>query len=423
MRNRIFSKCDFLIPAEAELEKWSVIACDQFTSEIEYWDEVQNIVGDSPSTLRLMLPEAYLQRCDAEIEAEHIKQTMRQYVDEGVFQVVESSFIYVERILPSGRIRRGLIGALDLEQYEYARNADSLIRATEGAVPDRLPPRVLNRQNAPLEMPHVVVFIDDPEHTVIDPIIYKLNKPDRLYDFDLMMGGGHITGWRVCDKKADDVENALGLLGDPELLIEKYHIEGKTPVIFAVGDGNHSLAAARICWEQIRETLTEEERRSHPARYSMVELVNIHDTSIIFESIDRLILGTDTSRFFEKAHAYFAEVSGEEDTSYTIELHSCGRMEKITINGLDIAGLITACGHFARDYIKDFGGSIDYVHDNAAAELGVQAGNAGIVLPAMKKTELFPTIIRSGAFPRKSFSIGTAREKRYYLECRRIERV
>ena len=420
MSESVFSKCDFLLPAEAELVKWSTIACDQFSSEPEYWAQAEEIIGDSPSTLHLMLPEVRLPYCDSEAETLKIKQNMRDYLDNGIFKVVEDSFIYVERLLSSGSIRRGLIGTLDLENYEYLKTSTTLIRATEEAVPDRLPPRVMGRQGAPLDLPHIVVFIDDPEHTVIDPIIYAQEKPEMLYDFDLMLGGGHITGWRVCGNNAKDVECALERLGDPEVLMEKYNIPGMSPVTFAVGDGNHSLASARICWGKIRETLSPAERLTHPARYSMVELVNIHDSSIIFEPIHRIIFSTDTTHIFDEVRSRFAGLTGDSGKSYDVEFCTHERSEKFTVDGLNIAELIAICEELAQEYMRNFGGRIDYVHDNTAAQLGAQEGNIGILLPAMQKTELFPAIIRSGAFPRKSFSIGYAKDKRYYLECRKI---
>ena len=420
MSESVFSKCDFLLPAEAEFSKWSTIACDQFSSEPEYWAKVEEIIGECPSTLHLMLPEVRLPFCDYEAETRQIKQNMRDYLDNGIFKIVEDSFIYVERLLSSGSIRRGLIGTLDLEHYEYLKESTTLIRATEEAVPDRLPPRVMGKEGAPLDLPHVIVFIDDPDYTVIDPIIYAQEKPEMLYDFDLMMGGGHITGWRVCGDNAKDVERALDRLGNPELLAKKYNIPGMHPVTFAVGDGNHSLAAARICWENIRATLTPAERLTHPARYSMVEIVNIHDSSIIFEPIHRIIFNTDTARIFDVVRSRFSKVSGDSGKSYDIEFCTHTRSEKFTVNGLNIAELIAICEELAQEYMQNFGGRIDYVHDNTAAQLGSQEGNIGIILPAMQKSELFPAIIRSGAFPRKSFSIGFAKDKRYYLECREI---
>lgn len=420
MPERIFVRGDILVPRGVDMEKWSVIACDQFTAQPEYWRRVEEIAGSSLSTLRLMLPEAYLETCDVESETGKIADNMRRYLEQGVFDIVKQSYIYVERQLSGGSIRRGMMGLLDLEHYDYTEESNTLIHATEGTVRDRLPPRVSVRRSAALEMPHVVVFIDDPDYTVIDPVIYMQRNPEKLYDFELMQGGGHVTGWRISDENADSVEKALIALEDRDLLEKKYGIPDRPPIVYAVGDGNHSLAAARLCWEEIRKTLTAEQRIGHPSRYSLVELVNIHDSSIEFEPIHRVLFETDNRRFIHAAGEFFAPYAGGKGDTHEVEFLASGQSHRIRLGGLTIARVISLCEDFITGYAANNGGRIDYIHDSAAAELGAEPGNAAIILPAMKKSELFPSIIRSGAFPRKSFSIGHALDKRYYLECRRL---
>lgn len=415
---KLFIPGDILLPNDADMGLWSVIACDQYTSQPEYWDSVDKKVGEAPSTLRLILPEAYLEIKDNLSETEKINKTMKEYLDSGVFKTIENSYIFVERELTVNETRRGIVGLIDLEEYDYRADSVSPIHATEGTVESRLPPRVKIREGACLELPHIVVFIDDPENKVFGSI----EEGKKLYDFNLMDGGGHITGTRICGEAAERVQNALSELCDPEYLEKRYALNGKPPVIIAMGDGNHSLATARLCWERIREELNPEERKKHPARYSLAELVNIHDASIVFEPIHRVIFETDPKSFFDEAASYFKGVSREGKTAHKITL-ACGtETEEITVAGLTIGNLISAAQQFCLEYIKAHGGKLDYIHDDdTALEMSSRAGCAGLLLPAMDKNELFPSIMDSGVFPAKSFSIGPARDKRYYLECRKIK--
>lgn len=414
---KLFITGDILLPKDAGMEKWSVIACDQFTSMPEYWNEVDKRVGDSPSTLRLMLPEAYLGIKDSDAEAEKISSAMREYLDSGVFRTVENSFIYVEREMTVGGTRRGILGLLDLEGYDYASRSGSPVRCTEGTVESRLPPRVKVRQGAALEMPHVVVFADDPEWTMFK----GLEKGEKLYDFDLMDGGGHIVGRRVCGRAAERVESALDALCEPVYLENRYFLEGRPPVIMAVGDGNHSLAAAKLCWTRVKESLSPEERETHPAGRSLVELVNIHDKTVRFEPIHRVLFDTDTEAFFAEATKYFAaESRGGQPHSFT--LRKSAEERTVKLNGYTIGEAIALGQRFCEEYLKRHGGKIDYIHDDdTAISMSNRPGCCGILFPAIDKDSLFPSIIQSGAFPAKSFSIGPARDKRYYLECRKIK--
>jgi len=411
--NRIFRPADILIPNNKNMNHWSVVACDQFTSDKNYWEDVERIVGEDVSTLKLMLPEAYLSSVDTEIETAKINAEMNKYVENDVFTEFEDSFIYIERTISSGAIRKGIIGALDLEYYSYAKDSETPIRATEGTVEDRLPPRVKVRQNAPLEMPHIMVFIDDESNEVIN----SAADGELIYDFELMKNGGHIKGYRVRDNLK--VENAIEKLFDKQALSRKYHLDDYAPVIFAMGDGNHSLATAKKCWENIKSGLSDDEIENHPARFALVELVNIHDSSIVFEPIHKVILKTIPDKFLEYAKMYFADSEGE---GHTITVVAGNKKEKISVSGFTIGELIATCEQLCQQYISVNYGFIDYIHgDDEAMELASTPGNCGILLPSMKKSELYPSVIKSGPFPKKSFSIGLGPDKRYYLECRRIK--
>jgi hypothetical protein len=417
MTEGYFIPGNILIPENQNMQLWSIIACDQFTSQPEYWSRVEKAVGNTPSTLRLMLPEIYLKDGNIELHAAKIKSVMEDYLSKGIFKELDDSYIYIERTLSQGGLRRGLLGLLDLEEYDYNPSSSSPIRATEGMVPDRLPPRIRVREDAALELPHVVVFIDDPDRTVIKPLGGMKDKLEQLYSFTLMEGGGSIEGYRVTGAEAKAVREGLNRLASPEVIEKKYGNNIK-PVVYAVGDGNHSLASAKKCWEKIREGLTDEERKVHPARWTMVELVNVHEEAIVFEPINRVIFNTKPDTFLKEAEEFFARYGdgGHE----VICITEYGRRSFYT-DGLTIGQSITACDEFIEGWVSKHGGSIDYIHgDDTTAELGSKKGCAGIIMPRMKKSELFPSIIKSGAFPKKSFSIGPAKDKRYYLECRKI---
>jgi hypothetical protein len=418
MTNNYFISGNILLPDKRQdMSRWSVIACDQFTSEPEYWERVEKAVGSSPSTLRLMLPEAYLKTTGIDTYIGNINKTMSAYLLQGLFEELKSSYIYVERTLSGGGQRCGLLGLLDLEAYDYNKDSVSLIRATEGMVPDRLPPRVRVRKDAPLEVPHIIVFIDDADRSVIEPLSADTGSLKRLYDFKLMEGGGRVRGYQVDGEAADKVCASLNKLSSPGVIEKKY---GKniSPVIYAVGDGNHSLASAKMCWEMIRDTLSQEERITHPARWTLVEIVNVHEESIIFEPINRVIFNTESGGFLKEAEEFFSRYG---NGGHELTCISSGGSVKCYTDGLTIGQSISACEEFIEGYAAKHGGKIDYIHgDETTAQLGSRKGCAGVIMPRMKKSELFPSIIKSGAFPKKSFSIGPAKDKRYYLECRKI---
>lgn len=394
---RVFTPADILLPRVDDMTKWSCIACDQFTAEPEYWREAERIVGSEPSTLRLMLPEAWLGVRDSAAETRKIYAAMKDYVNRGIFRTVEQSFIYVERTLPSGAVRRGLVGKLDLECYDWAPGSATPVRATEGTVESRLPARVEVRRGATLEMPHIMVFIDDPENAVIP----SAAGGEALYDFELMLGGGHIRGSRVTGEAAERLTAALEA---PE-----------GSVRFAMGDGNHSLAAAKRCWEQIKRNLPEPELETHPARYALAEIVNIHDEAVTFEPIHRVLLETVPRGFIEEAAARLPRGKGQVVTLLA------GRREMEIETGMPLGALVALVDELLGDWRREHGGEPDYIHgDEEARALGGKPSSVGVLLPRLEKAELFPYITEHGPYPKKSFSIGHARDKRYYLECRAI---
>lgn len=397
----IVTSTDILLPRAEDMGAWSVIACDQFTSEPEYWAAAEARAAEKPSTLSLMLPEAWLHTARAVGADGRIADTMRRYLAEGVFQTVPDSFIYVERTLSDGRVRRGLVAALDLEQYDFTGTQRTSVRSTEGTVEERLPPRVNIRRGAPLEMPHTLLLMDDRTDSVLSLAEKAKDALEKVYDFDLMLGGGHIAGWRVSGETKAAVQSALDALDNAALQREKYGDAAENgKLTFAVGDGNHSLAAAKRFWEEKRETLPENERETDPARFALVEIENIHEPSLDFEPIHRVIFDTDTSAFAAEFTAHRTEWEAKDKT---------------------LGERVAAAESFCRAYIAAHGGYIDYIHgDDTARSLGEKPNCAAVLLLPVEKSGLFLSVLKNGALPKKSFSMGNARDKRYYLECRKI---
>lgn len=397
----IVTSTDILLPRAEDMGAWSVIACDQFTSEPEYWAAAEARAAEKPSTLSLMLPEAWLHTARADGADGRIADTMRRYLAEGVFQTVPDSFIYVERTLSDGRVRRGLVAALDLEQYDFTGTQRTSVRSTEGTVEERLPPRVNIRRSAPLEMPHTLLLMDDRTDSVLSLAEKAKDTLEKVYDFDLMLGGGHIAGWRVSGETKAAVQSALDALDNAALQREKYGDAAENgKLTFAVGDGNHSLAAAKRFWEEKRETLPENERETDPARFALVEIENIHEPPLDFEPIHRVIFDTDTSAFAAEFTAHRTEWEAEDKT---------------------LGERVAAAESFCRAYIAAHGGYIDYIHgDDTARSFGEKPNCVAVLLPPVEKSGLFLSVLKNGALPKKSFSMGNARDKRYYLECRKI---
>jgi hypothetical protein len=423
----------YLPKAGTDLSRWAVIACDQFTSQPEYWNEVEKTVGDTPSTLNLTFPEVYLEKPGSGERIQSIQATMRKYMDEGILQP-HDGLIYVERTV-AGRTRKGIVLCLDLEAYDYTKGSSSLIRATEGTIVDRLPPRMKIREGALLELPHILVLIDDPNRTVIEPVSAAKSQLEKLYDFELMLESGHLAGYAINEESERGVVEALRGLANPETFTAKYGIEEGQPVLlFAMGDGNHSLATAKAIWEKMKPQVG----MDHPSRYALVEIENVHDEGLEFEPIHRVLFGLKKDLFAELEKRFGADLShrsvvSAEEMVKAVDSATDGKQTIGLVGGgkefgvLEIANPssnlpVGTLQSFLDGFLKTGGAEkIDYVHgEDVTVKLGSQPNNAGFYLPGMSKSDLFKTVILDGALPRKTFSMGEAREKRFYMEARKI---
>jgi hypothetical protein len=422
-KNRVFGPADILLPKSADMEKWSVIACDQHTSEPEYWEGVDEFVGQEPSTLRLMLPE-HLYHCSNLAEMiEKTRSAMDTYLDTGVFQTIPDSYIYVERTLFSGKVRRGLIGQIDLECYDHSDKSGALIRSTEGIVKEKMPPRIRLREGARAELTHVLVLVDDPERMLIEPLIGLKREEDKLYDFTLMEQGGHIRGYRVNKEGRESIEKAIDAFLDPDHFRLRYGFDNEPVLLFATGDGNHSLATAKACWEKMKPNLTDEERQNHPARFALVEIVNIRDEALEFEPINRVMFNCDPKHLLDELLKFYPGSKIGLGEGHNISFSCCGTADVLTIPADTAPLAIGALGNFFDWYLERYPGKLDFVHgDDVVIRLSRKKNTIGFVLPAIDKSMFFASIIRGGAMPRKTFSMGSARDKRYYLELRRLEK-
>ena len=424
-----------LLPRETTPDfwkSWACVACDQYTSQPDYWQRVEAATAGKISTFHLMLPEIYLEESDVDSRIEAINRTMSDYIDRDVLQEQSPSVMLVERDTKVSPVRKGVVLALDLEAYDFNKGSGSLVRATEGTVVERIPPRMKIRKHAALEMPHVMILIDDPDRTVVEPLFEADSQV--IYDFDLMENGGHVTGRRVTDQTAiEKTATALKALCDPRHFTEKYGVAEDTPVLlYAVGDGNHSLASAKCHWEELKKQGAAPE---HPARYALVEVVNIHDEGILFEPIHRVLFGANPNQFFDELEGYFTDKASYMENivdmgTETVEYPGCHTVRYIGATGkghifIDKQVHTLAVGAFQEFldyYLKGHPESrVDYIHgDDVVAELGSQPGNMGFYLPPISKNDFFKTVIENGSLPRKTFSMGEAFEKRYYIECRKI---
>ena len=416
-----FYPADILLPKEADMSKWAVVACDQFTSQPEYWQAVENHVGEAPSALRLILPEAKLNLPDVEEEIGRINTSMEQYLQENVFKSFEQSMIYMERTQSDGKVRHGLVGMVDLEQYDFTPGSGALIRATEGTVLERIPPRVKVRQDAPIELPHVMLLIDDPAGTVIEPLVNASDAMTPVYDFPLQQGGGHLKGWKLTEQQMDAVADALADLCTAEEMERKYGLKDVAPLLFAVGDGNHSLATAKQCYENLKKITPESEWAVLPARYALVEVVNNHDEALQFEPIHRVLFGVEPEQVLEALKAFYPGAYEGEGEGHTIAYTYEGHRGFITIPQPKVQLAVGSLQAFIDDYLKNHPGEVDYIHgDDVTDELGSRPGNLGFKVPGMGKEQLFKTVMADGVLPRKTFSMGHAQDKRYYVEARKI---
>ena len=420
--DKTFSPANILIPSgeRCDLTAWSVVACDQYTSEPKYWEKAEKTVGDRPSSLRITFPEIYLGREGKEQRINAINSTMESYLAQGIFEEYPDSFIYTERTLAGGGVRKGLIGRIDLEAYDYSKGSQSPVRATEGTVLERIPPRVAIRKDAALEIPHIMLLIDDPKRTVIEPVARKKNELEKIYDFDLMLDGGHIEGY-LASSEAGNIGEALTALADKESFEKRYNVSDKGVLLFAVGDGNHSLATAKECFERIKATLPREQWEKHPARYALVEVVNLHDSSLGFEPIHRVVFEVNTNHLLQELTRYY-DVSFDETDGQSFSYITATGEGSMKINNPSSNLTVGSLQNFLDWYVGRFGGRIDYIHgDEVVRALSANLGTIGFLLPNISKAELFPTVILDGALPRKTFSMGHANDKRFYLEARKIK--
>jgi hypothetical protein len=434
-----------LLPGPAvDLKRWAVIACDQYTSDEEYWQKVASEVGEAPSTLNLIYPEVFLEEADSAGRIEAINSAMRRCLDDGTLQPQAPGFLLIDRQTEAVASRKGLIAALDLEAYDYNEGAASLIRATEGTILDRLPPRVRVRRHAAIELPHIMVLIDDPQQTVIEPLFATAGDP--TYDTELMLGGGHLRGWHIgTSKLVNQVASALQRLADPKTFSKRYDVDDKPVVLYAMGDGNHSFATAKAVWEELKANAADKTAiMDHPARYALVELVNVHDPGLEFEAIHRVLFDVEPDALLDALQADSTaagsplrvircadqvelaarstmESGAERHLIPFVDAKSCGLLV-VEQPAFHLA--VATLQHLLDTYLaRQRGPRIDYIHgEETVTRLGSAPRRIGFYLPSISKHDLFKTIILDGALPRKTFSMGEADEKRFYLECRRIVR-
>ena len=374
---KTFTTADILIPKNENMKKWCVVACDQYTSEPSYWSEVESIVGDNPSTLRLTLPEIYLEDDDVSERIKKINETMSNYLDEGIFKTLENSMIYVERTTLDGRVRKGIIGKIDLEDYDYNKGSETMVRATEKTVIERIPPRMKVRENALIELPHIMLLIDDEKKDIIDSLDKVVTKDEMVYDVDLMQKGGHITGYKLKDENVNDILSKLDALADKNIFEDKYGVSDKGVLLFAVGDGNHSLATAKATYNKLKESNASLDVLNK-ARYALVEVVNLHSDALEFEPIHRVIFNTDFNKLVEELYKYY-DINEEGNGKY-FELVTKDIDKKLYISNPKSNISVGSIQIFLDEYLKENQGKIDYIHgDETARGMGKEENNVAIL--------------------------------------------
>lgn len=416
-----FKRGNILLPKKnIDMTKWSVVACDQYTSEPEYWDEVKEIVGTNPSTLNLTLPEIFLEDENVEERIKKINSNMEEFLEKGLFEEYKDSMIYLERTQDDGKIREGIMGIVDLEDYSFEKGSQTLVRATEKTVIERIPPRVKIRENAPIEFPHIMILIDDNKKEIIEPLKNNLTEDDVVYDFDLMKKGGHIKGYLLDNNLMNQIDEKLLDLASPNAFEEKYNVKDKGVLLFAMGDGNHSLATAKTCYENLKKTMSEEEYLNHPARYALVELVNLHSDALEFEAIHRVIFDTNPDDLLNSLKQYYN--INKDGNGQKVEVITQDKEETWYIENPKSNISVGSIQIFLDEYLKNNKGKIDYIHgDDTTRNMAKEKDNVGFIFESMAKEDLFKTVILDGALPRKTFSMGHSHDKRFYLEGRKIK--
>ncbi len=417
--------------AGTDLAKWAVIACDQYTSQPEYWEKLDKEVGGAPSALRITLPEAYLEEPDVDARIHTIHDAMNQYLAGGILEELPAGVVLTSRDTGGACDRKGLVMAFDLEDYDYHLGSVSAIRPTEKTVEERIPPRLAVREGAAVELPHIMLMIDDPDCSVIEPLFAQTDKLQKLYDVDLMANGGHLTGWFIPEGElTEKIESGLARLADRSVFNAKYGVDDSKPVLpFAVGDGNHSMATAKASWEKIKAGLSPEKQENHPARYVLAEVVNLHDKSLEIEGIYRVLFGADADDVLAEAQRFFAANGGTAavsdvpaDGGQNFPFETADKKAYLTVTDSKWALPVATLQAFLDDYLTAHPAvKIDYIHGlDVLHDLSIQPGNLGFALPDPAKEDLFRGVIFDGVLPRKTFSMGEAREKRYYMEAKRI---
>lgn len=414
-----FKAADILLPDIKDMEKWAVVACDQYTGQPDYWERVKNTVGEAPSALNLILPEVYLEEQDVDSRIENIHADMKEALDNKLFKEYKNALIYIERTQSDGKIRKGIVGMIDLEEYDYRKGSTSAVRATEATVVERIPPRIKIRTGAPLELPHIMILIDDEKKSVIEPCGDFAADKTPVYDFTLMENGGKIKGYLLDEQQQARVFGALDCLSDNKAFNEKYGLKDYPTLLFAMGDGNHSLATAKEFYEQLKRENPDKDMTNHPARYALAEIVNLHSDALDFEAIHRIVTEVDPEKLMSEMKKALDLSGNPSDQSFTAIIGGTEKSYYIHKPSSQLS--VGSLQDFLDSYLKENGGKIDYIHGkDVLKQLASKENSIGFILPDMKKSELFPTVIKDGALPRKTFSMGHAEDKRFYVECRRI---
>lgn len=421
-----FKRADILLPNFSgkpdKMSIWSVVACDQYTSEPEYWNAVSQLTSGKESTLYVTVPEIYLNDADIETRIKNTNATMKKYMEEEVFTEHKNTYIFVERTLKNGVKRLGIVGMVDLEDYDYAVGSETKVRATEGTVVERIPPRLKVRKDAPIELPHIMLLIDDKDCNIIEPNEALTDTFEKVYDFPLMQDSGHIKGYKLSKEAADLLDKKLEALADLDAFNQKYGVDKSAPLVFAMGDGNHSLATAKAYYENLKEQIGADKAKETPARYALCELVNLHDKSLVFEAIHRVIFDADGNQFLKTLEKNYT-VSYEKDAKgQTFLIVIDGKKKQVTITDSKEYLTVATVQKMLDAFVKENGGEIDYIHgEDVVMNLCKNPNNFGIILEAMDKADLYKSVILDGALPRKTFSMGDACDKRFYTEARKIK--
>ena len=427
MSEACFTAADILLPAAGvPLDPWACIAVDQFTSQPEYWQRAEHLADGKPSTLHIVLPEAYLGTPQEAERVASIRRTMEEYRKSVLTRKVHG-YVYVERTQMDGTVRQGLVGAVDLDAYDYAKGSKPAIRPSESTVVERIPPRLKVRRGATLETPHVMMLADDADCTLIEPIGLMKNQLPPLYDGDLMLGGGHLRGWAVEDPALiAGIDAALAALADPAAFARRWPAaKGQQPMVLAVGDGNHSLATAKAYWEELKPTLSEEQRRTHPARWCLAEVCNVHSPAIEIEPIHRVVFGVGAKELYAALDAWDQQQGSSTTMSdQRLRLADAHGESAVALANPPAPLTVGSVEAFLADFLPAHPGvTVDYIHGESTA-LALASDPAkpatAILLPDFAKADLFKGVVLGGVLPRKTFSMGHAEEKRYYIECRKI---